>query len=283
MAQPNEYVLTLHCTDRPGLVFAVSQWLMTHGCNIVASDQFGDPRSGRFFLRLRFVGEPTLAALRTSFEPVAQDCSMTWGLWLAEARPKVLVMVSKYEHCLADLLHRARVGDLPIEIVLVVSNHPDAGYLATAFEVDFLHPPVNADNKAMQERKMLGEARDRGVDFVVLARYMQILTAQTCAALSGQIINIHHSYLPSFKGAKPYFAAHARGVKIIGATAHYVTPDLDEGPIIEQDTERVDHRQTPQELEAAGRNVETQVLACAVRYQAEHRILLNGARTVVFR
>ncbi len=255
MDQPNEYVLTLHCPDRPGLVFAVSQWLMEHGCNIVASDQFGDPRSGRFFLRLRFVGEPPLAALRTSFEPVAQDCSMTWGLWRAEARPKVLVLVSKYEHCLADLLHRARVGDLPIEIVLVVSNHPDAGYLATAFEVDF----------------------------VVLARYMQILTAETCAALSGQIINIHHSYLPSFKGAKPYFAAHARGVKIIGATAHYVTPDLDEGPIIEQDTERVDHRQTPQELEAAGRNIETQVLARAVRYQAEHRILLNGARTVVFR
>ncbi len=179
MDQPNEYVLTLHCPDRPGLVFAVSQWLMEHGCNIVASDQFGDPRSGRFFLRLCFVGEPTLAALRTSFEPVARDCSMTWGLWPADARPKVLVLVSKYEHCLADLLHRARVGDLPIEIVLVVSNDPDAGYLATAFDVDFLHLPVNQNNKAMQERKMLGEARNRGVDFVGLARYILLNGART--------------------------------------------------------------------------------------------------------
>ena len=192
-------------------------------------------------------------------------------------------MVSKYEHCLADLLHRARIGDLPIDIDLVVSNHTDARYLVEAFNVDFLHLPVAPDNKALQERKMLAEVRDRGIDFVVLARYMQILTEQTCATLAGRVINIHHSYLPSFRGARPYRQAHERGVKIIGATAHYVTADLDEGPIIEQDTARVDHRHTPADLEAAGRNIETQVLVRAVRYQAEHRILLNGARTVVFR
>ena len=279
----NEYILTLHCPDQPGLVFAVSKWLVGHGCNIVASDQFGDPHSGRFFLRLAFVGDATLGALMDSFVAVADRYGMSWGLWPARERPRVLIMVSKYEHCLADLLHRARVGDLPIDIDLVISNHPDAGYLATAFDVDFLHLPVTRESKALQERKMLAEVRARGIDFVVLARYMQILTEATCATLAGRVINIHHSYLPSFKGAKPYPQAHERGVKIIGATAHYVTPDLDEGPIIEQDTARVDHRHTPADLEAAGRNIETQVLARAVRYQAEHRILLNGARTVVFR
>ncbi len=279
----NEYILTLHCPDRPGLVFAVSKWLVGHGCNIVASDQFGDPHSGRFFLRLAFVGEATLGALMDSFVAVADRYGMSWGLWPAGERPRVLIMVSKYEHCLADLLHRARVGDLPIDVDLVLSNHPDAGYLATAFDVDFLHLPITPENKALQERKMLAEVRARGIDFVVLARYMQILTEGTCSTLAGRAINIHHSYLPSFKGARPYPQAHERGVKIIGATAHYVTPDLDEGPIIEQGTARVDHRHTPADLEAAGRNIETQVLARAVRYQAEHRILLNGARTVVFR
>ena len=278
-----QYILTLHCPDRPGLVFAVSRWLVGHDCNIVTSDQFGDQRSGRFFLRLCFVGEATLGALMESFLAVAEEYAMDWGLWPAGEQPRVLVMVSKYEHCLADLLHRARVGDLPIDIDLVVSNHPDAGYLASAFDVDFLHLPVTERNKATQEGRMLAEVRARGIDFVVLARYMQILTRETCAALAGRIINIHHSYLPSFKGASPYLQAHERGVKMIGATAHYVTADLDEGPIIEQDTARVDHRHTPAELEAAGRNVETQALARAVRYQAEHRILLNGARTVVFR
>ena len=263
-------------------MFAVSQWLVGHDCNIVASDQFGDQRSGRFFLRLCFVGEAMLGPLMESFLAVAEKYAMDWGLWPAGEKPRVLVMVSKYEHCLADLLHRARVGDLPIDIDLVVSNHPDAGYLAKAFDVDFLHLPVAKRNKALQERKLLAEVRARGIDFVVLARYMQILTRETCAALAGRVINIHHSYLPSFKGGSPYVQAHERGVKIIGATAHYVTADLDEGPIIEQDTARVDHRHTPSELEAAGRNIETQVLARAVRYQAEHRILLNGERTVVF-
>ena len=279
----HEYILTLHCPDQPGLVFAVSKWLVGHDCNIVASDQFGDARSGRFFLRLCFAGDVPLGPLMASFYDVADEYAMDWGLWPAQEKPRVLVMVSKYEHCLADLLHRARVGDIPIDIDLVISNHPDAGYLAEAFDVDFLHLPVTRDNKALQEQRMLAEVRARGIDFVVLARYMQILTAETCATLAGRIINIHHSYLPSFKGAKPYLQAHERGVKIIGATAHFVTSDLDEGPIIEQDTERVDHRFTPGELEAAGRNIETQVLVRAVRYQAEHRILLNGARTVVFR
>lgn len=166
----NEYILTLHCPDQPGLVFAVSKWLVGHGCNIVASDQFGDPHSGRFFLRLAFVGEATLGALMESFVAIADRYQMSWGLWPAGERPRVLIMVSKYEHCLADLLHRARVDDLPIDIDLVISNHPDAGYLATAFDVDFLHLPVTRENKALQERKMLAEVRARGIDFVVLAR-----------------------------------------------------------------------------------------------------------------
>ena len=282
MGQASEYILTLHCPDRPGLVFAVSNWLMEHGGNIVASDQFGDPETRRFFMRIRFSGEAALDVLRSSFVAIATECTMTWELHPADYKPKVLIMVSQYEHCLADLLYRARVGDMPIEIVLVVSNHTVTRYLVTAFGIDFMHLPVTKETKAEQEKKMLAEAEARGVDFVVLARYMQILTPEACAALPGRIINIHHSYLPSFKGARPYIRAHERGVKLIGATAHYVTPDLDEGPIIEQITERVDHRQAPDDLVALGRNIETQVLARAVRYQAEHRVLLNGARTVVF-
>lgn len=283
MSERNRYVLTLHCPDRPGLVFSVSRWLAEQGCNILASDQFGDEHSGRFFLRMSFDGDPALDRLQETFEPVANEWGMTWKLYATDYKPRVLVMVSQYEHCLADLMYRARVGDLPIEIVLVVSNHTTTRYLVTAFGIDYLHLPITPESKADQEAKVLREVESRGVDFVVLARYMQILTAETCAALPGRIINIHHSYLPSFKGARPYVRAHERGVKLIGATAHYVTADLDEGPIIEQITERVDHRQTPEQLAATGRNIEKDVLARAVRYQAEHRVLLNGARTVVFR
>ncbi|MDE0061231.1 MAG: formyltetrahydrofolate deformylase [Gammaproteobacteria bacterium] len=282
MGKASEYILTLHCPDRPGLVFAVSQWLMGYRCNIVASDQFGDLDTRRFFMRIRFSGEVALDVLRSSFTAVAAEHSMTWKLHPSDYKPKVLVMVSQYEHCLADLLYRARVGDMPIEIVLVVSNHTVTRYLVTAFGIDYMHLPITKETKAGQEKKVLAEVEARGVDFVVLARYMQILTAETCAALPGRIINIHHSYLPSFKGARPYIRAHERGVKLIGATAHYVTADLDEGPIIAQITEPVDHRQTPNDLVALGSNIETQVLARAVRYQAEHRVLLNGARTVVF-
>ena len=202
-------------------------------------------------MRMWFSGEVTLDDLRSSFAVVARECSMTWELYRADYKPKVLIMVSQYEHCLADLLYRARVGDMPIEIVLVISNHTVTSYLVTAFGIDFVHLPVTRETKAAQEKKMLAEVAARNVDFVVLARYMQILTEETCAALPGRIINIHHSYLPSFKGARPYVRAHERGVKLIGATAHYVTADLDEGPIIEQITERVDHRQTPNGLAAA--------------------------------
>ena len=283
MSERNRYILTLHCPDRPGLVFAVSRWLARQGCNILASDQFGDGHSRRFFLRISFDGDATLGQLQETFEPVANEYRMAWKLYAADYKPRVLVMVSQYEHCLADLMYRARVGDLPIEIALVVSNHTTTRYLVTAFGIDYLHLPITPETKADQEAKVLREVESRGVDFVVLARYMQILTAETCAALPGRIINIHHSYLPSFKGARPYVRAHERGVKLIGATAHYVTADLDEGPIIEQITERVDHRQTPEQLAATGRNIEKDVLAQAVRYQAEHRVLLNGARTVVFR
>lgn len=283
MSERNRYVLTLHCPDRPGLVFSVSRWLAEQGCNILASDQFGDEHSSRFFLRMSFDGAAALDRLQGTFEPVANEWGMTWKLYAADYKPRVLVMVSQYEHCLADLMYRARVGDVPIEIVLVVSNHTTTRYLVTAFGIDYLHLPITPETKADQEAKVLREVESRDVDFVVLARYMQILTAETCAALPGRIINIHHSYLPSFKGARPYVRAHERGVKLIGATAHYVTADLDEGPIIEQITERVDHRQTPEQLAATGRNIEKDVLARAVRYQAEHRVLLNGARTVVFR
>lgn len=283
MSETNEYTLTLHCPDRSGLVFAVSRWLVGHGGNILASDQFGDVHSGRFFLRMGFTSDVGMEALEASFPAIADEFGMTWQLYPTNYRPRVLVMVSQYEHCLADLMYRARVGDLPIEIVLVVSNHRTTEYLVRAFGIDYLHLPITSETKAEQESKVLAEVEARNVDFVVLARYMQILTAETCATLPGRIINIHHSYLPSFKGARPYVRAHERGVKLIGATAHYVTADLDEGPIIEQITERVDHRQTPEELAARGRNIEKDVLALAVRYQAQHRVLLNGARTVVFR
>lgn len=208
---------------------------------------------------------------------------MSWEIWPLEVRPRVLVMVSRLDHCLADLLYRTRLGELPIDIALIASNHRDAYPLAAAEDIDFLHLPVDAGSKAAQEAKLLEAIAERNVDLVVLARYMQILTERVCEALPGRIINIHHSFLPSFKGARPYHQAHQKGVKLIGATAHYVTPELDEGPIIEQGVERVDHRNSPAEIAAVGRDLERIVLAKAVRYHAEHRILLNGERTVVFR
>jgi formyltetrahydrofolate deformylase len=277
-----EFVLTFSCPDRPGLVYAVTSRLFELDCNILDSDQFGDPYSRRFFMRVHFAGEATLEVLNETFRPLAEERQMTWEIWPRNVRPKVLVLVSRLDHCLRDLLYRARIGELPVQIDLIASNHRDVYPLAAAEDVDFLHLPVTPDSKADQEARLLEEIRRRGIDFVVLARYMQILTRPFCEALPGRIINIHHSFLPSFKGARPYHQAHEKGVKLIGATAHYVTADLDEGPIIEQSVERVDHRQTPAELAAAGRDIERMVLAKAVRYQAEHRILLNGGRTVVF-
>ncbi|MGE0624135.1 MAG: formyltetrahydrofolate deformylase [Pseudomonadales bacterium] len=278
----SEYVLLISCPDRKGLVYEVTSWLFGQDCNVIDSDQFGDPASGLFFMRVHFSGEILLEALRDSFAAVGAENAMTWEIWPLSRRPRVLIMVSRQDHCLVDLLYRTRNDELPIDIALIVSNHRDAYRQAADADIDFLHLPVTPENKALQEERLMEEVRSRQIDFMVLARYMQILSADFCAAFEGRIINIHHSFLPSFKGARPYQQAHERGVKLIGATAHYVTASLDEGPIIEQGVERVDHRKTPSELAAVGRDIERVVLAKAVRYQAEHRILLNGNRTVVF-
>lgn len=277
-----EYVLTFSCPDQRGIVHAVTRWLVANSGNILDSDQFGDAHSATFFMRVHFAAPQDSASLTSSFEALRQEYAMVSEIWPLATRPRALIMVSKMDHCLIDLLYRVRNGEIDVEIPLIVSNHRDAYPLAASSDVDFLHLPIDAKNKAEQEEKLLREIAERNVDFVVLARYMQVLSPDFCRQLHGRIINIHHSFLPSFKGAKPYHQAFERGVKLIGATAHYVTADLDEGPIIEQGIERVDHRTTPADLVAVGRDIERVVLAKAVRYQAEHRVLLNGQRTVVF-
>lgn len=280
-------VLTLSCPDVPGIVHAVSGFLVDQGCTIVTSQQFGDPDSGGFFMRVEFVradgGPLDAAGLRAALAPIASRFAMTWRLADATERARVLIMVSRFGHCLNDLLFRASTGELPIEVVAVVSNHPDFVRLAGAHQVPYRHIPVAPGTKAAAETELLDLIRDERVDLVVLARYMQILSDELCKQLEGRAINIHHSMLPSFKGARPYHQAHARGVKVIGATAHYVTPDLDEGPIIEQELVRVDHSMTAEEFAEQGREVECRALARAVRWHTENRVALNGARTVVFR
>ena len=277
-----EFILNLSCPDQAGLVRTVSSWLFNNGCNIIDSDQFGDPTSHHFFMRVHFSGNEGADRLRASFQEIAEEHGMSWGLWQKDTKPRVLIMVSRHDHCLIDLLYRTRNGELGIEISLVASNHRDTYPLVAAEDIDFLHLPITSGNRAEQEQRLLDEVARRQIDFLVLARYMQILSPEICVALPGRIINIHHSFLPGFKGAKPYHQACERGVKLIGATAHYVTSELDEGPIIEQGVERVDHRMSATNLAAAGRDVERMVLAKAVRYQAEHRVLLNEHRTVVF-
>ena len=283
--QHNDYILTLSCPDRTGIVYRVSGLLFELGCNILDSQQFGDDETGRFFLRVHFDLPPATSAdaLRARFDTLAADFGMDMQLHDARRKERLLIMVSKQGHCLNDLLFRVKSGQLHAEIAAIVSNHNDYAGLAASYDVPFHHLPVSGDNKAQQERQVLDIVDRANVDLVVLARYMQILSADMCRALSGRAINIHHSFLPSFKGARPYHQAHQRGVKIIGATAHYVTADLDEGPIIEQDIERVDHTMTAQDLTQVGSDVESLVLSRAVRSHIEHRILLNGARTVVFR
>jgi formyltetrahydrofolate deformylase len=283
--QHNDYILTLSCPDRTGIVYRVSGLLFELGCNILDSQQFGDDETGRFFLRVHFDLPPATdaAALRQRFDVLAQDYGMDLQIHDARRKERLLIMVSKQGHCLNDLLFRVKSGQLHAEIAAIVSNHNDYADLAASYGIPFHHLPVSGDNKAQQERQVLDLVEREGVDLVVLARYMQILSSDMCRALSGRAINIHHSFLPSFKGARPYHQAHQRGVKIIGATAHYVTADLDEGPIIEQDIERVDHGMTAQDLTQVGSDVESLVLSRAVRGHIEHRILLNGARTVVFR
>ena len=285
-AIPAEFVLTLSCPDRPGIVYAVSSFLVQHRCNIVESQQFEDRGSGTFFMRVQFdAHDPaqTLARLREDFLPVSESFRMDWQLFDAAERYRVLLLVSRFGHCLNDLLFRHRIGALEIDIPAIVSNHQDFAGLAEWHGIPFVHVPVTPDTKAQAEERLLGLVRELDVHLVVLARYMQVLSGDLCRELSGRAINIHHSFLPSFKGAKPYHQAHERGVKLIGATAHYVTTDLDEGPIIEQDVARVDHGFTAEQMAAAGRDVECQVLARAVTWHTQSRVLLNGSRTVVFR
>ena len=279
-------ILVLSCEDAPGIVHAVSGMLVQERCTIVESHQFDSLSSGMFYMRVEFKhadGAPLdLPALRTAFEETAQRFAMNWRLADAAERQRVLIMVSQYAHCLNDLLFRNSVGELNLDVVAVVSNHPTLKSTADFYGVPFRHIPVTRETKAEAEAELLDIVRAEGVELVVLARYMQILSDDLCRQLGGRAINIHHSMLPSFKGARPYHQAHARGVKFIGATAHYVTADLDEGPIIEQEMLRVDHSSSPEELAARGREAETRALAHAVRWHTENRVIIHENRTVVF-
>jgi len=277
------YVLTLSCPDRPGIVNAVTGALLEIQANIVESAQFGDVESSTFALRTVFETEhDDQAIVEAPLAAVSGRVSGLLKLRAVDVKPKVLVMVSRYDHCLLDLLHRQRNGELGIDIPLIVSNHPDCEGLAARYGVPYVHIPVTEETKTEAEGRLLGLIEEHEIDFVVLARYMQILSPETCRALEGRAINIHHSFLPGFKGSRPYHQAHHRGVKLIGATAHYVTVDLDEGPIIEQDVARVTHAHSAEDLVSIGRDVERMVLARAVRYHAEERVILIGSKTVVF-
>ena len=284
-----QYILNLSCIDQRGIVQRVSGYLADHGCNIIDSAQFGDQQSKLFFMRVHFSSDGSVEAdvLRQGFSEIADALQMSWQLHDAHRKPRVMLMVSKIGHCLNDLLFRYKSGLLPVEIPAIVSNHADFYQLAASYNIPFHHLPLATgapeSDKRQQEERVLEIAQHAGIDLFVLARYMQILSPEMCNALEGKAINIHHSFLPSFKGAKPYYQAHDRGVKLIGATAHFVTGHLDEGPIIEQDVARVDHAMDPATLTAIGRDVECVVLARAVKYFVEHRILLNGNKTVVFK
>jgi formyltetrahydrofolate deformylase len=280
-----QFILTLSCPDRPGIVHAVTGFLLERNANIVEAAQFDDVATGLFFMRVRFdcPAPADLATLRSSFAPLAEAMTMNAEVYAAGRPMPAIVMVSKLGHCLNDLLFRVRSQTLPLDLRAVVSNHRDFYQLSASYNVPFHHLPVSAGNKAAAEAKLLEIAADEGAELVVLARYMQVLSDDLCRKLAGRAINIHHSFLPSFKGARPYQQAHDRGVKLIGATAHYVTAALDEGPIIEQDVERVDHSVAPEQLTAIGRDIECVVLARALLWHAEHRVLVNGSKTVIFR
>jgi formyltetrahydrofolate deformylase len=281
-----QFILTLSCGDRPGIVGAVGSFLADNGCNIIDSAQFGDMDTGRFMMRVLFERlevAPERPALAAAFAVIGERFAMRWALHDAQERPRVLIMVSKLDHCLNDLLYRYRIGALPMNPVAIVSNHRDTYQLAASYNIPFFHLPVTNETKTRQEAKLWAIIEDERAELVVLARYMQVLSNDLCRRLEGRAINIHHSFLPSFKGAKPYHQAYARGVKLIGATAHYVTPDLDEGPIIEQEVARVDYKMGADDLVALGRDVECLALARAVKYHLERRVFLNGKKTVVFR
>jgi len=278
------YILTLSCPDRRGLVHAVSGFLLEQGANIEEAAQYNDGATGLFFMRVQFVCTDTDAAtLKTALAELAGRFEMRWSLHSQSENMKTVLLVSKEGHCLNDLLFRWKSGLLPIDIRAIISNHRDFYQLAASYNVPFHHIPVTAATKAQAEARQFEIIEAEGAELVVLARYMQVLSNDLCVKLAGRAINIHHSFLPSFKGAKPYYQAHDRGVKLIGATAHYVTADLDEGPIIEQDVARADHTDTVEDLTARGRDTESQVLARAVKWHSERRVILNGHKTVVFR
>ncbi len=286
MSLPNPtFVLTLSCADRPGIVAAIATRLAENGCNIIDSAQFGDVKSGRYFMRVSFLAPEGLTreGAWNLLLPAIGQFDMTAEVYTHSEKMRVLILVSKFGHCLNDLLYRHAIGALPIEIPAIVSNHRTFYQLAASHDVPFHYLPVTQQTREKQERRLLEIVEEEKIELAVLARYMQVLSEALCEKLAGRAINIHHSFLPSFKGAKPYHQANARGVKLIGATAHYVTRDLDEGPIIEQDVARVDHSMPAEELVTIGRDVECVVLARAVKWHAEHRVLLNGSQTVVFR
>lgn len=278
----SDHFLTLSCPDKAGIVYAVTGLLAKENLTILDLQQFSDPASKTFFMRVHFGHATELDGLQKSMAELAKDMSMTYDIRPVDTKPKVLIMVSKIGHCLNDLLFRVKSGQLKIEVPIIVSNHPEFKEMAEAHGIEFHHLPVTKDTKTQQETQILELIKQHNIELVVLARYMQVLSPRLCSEMSGKIINIHHSFLPSFKGAKPYHQAYERGVKIIGATAHFVTADLDEGPIIEQRIARVDHALSPNELVVEGSNVESQVLAAAVKWWSEKRVFLNGAKTVVF-
>lgn len=282
-ARVPHYILTLQCADQSGLVRAISGALLEVGANIVEQAQFTDPGTNQFFLRTRFQTHVSdVAVLTDSIGAAVAFMEPDFHVWREERKQRVLIMVSQQDHCLIDLLYRMDIGELPIEVPVIVSNHETCAAIADRHGIPFVCLPVTAQTKVAQEARLLDLVREYEIDLIVLARYMQILSEQVCTSLPGRIINIHHSFLPGFKGANPYTQAYDRGVKLIGATAHFVTADLDEGPIIDQDVQRVSHSRSPEQLAAIGRDTERLVLARAVRHAAEHRIFINGHRTVVF-
>ncbi|WP_377848549.1 formyltetrahydrofolate deformylase [Bosea sp. UC22_33] len=284
---PNDqHVLTLSCRNRPGIVAAVSRCLFDHGGNILGANQFDDVETDKFFMRVvfNFPGEGSLGEFSREFSEVADSFGMTWSARRKDDRQRVLLLVSRFDHCLVDLLYRWRIGELPMDIAGVVSNYPQETYPDLDFgEIPFHHFPITKETKPEQEARIWALVEQERVDLVILARYMQVLSDELSARLSHRCINIHHSFLPGFKGAKPYHQAHTRGVKLIGATAHYVTADLDEGPIVEQDVERISHNDTPEDLVRKGRDIERRVLSRAVAWHLDGRVLANGSKTIVFR
>ena len=280
------YLLTLACPNQPGIVARVTAELFRHGGDILEAHQFDDVETSRFFIRVVFnlADDDRLGGLIDGFRPIAVRYAMDWAIRPRDERRKVLLLASKFDHCLVDLLYRWRIGELKMDVVGIVSNHPRETYAGGDFgDLAFHHLPITKETKPQQEAQIKAIVTDSGAELVVLARYMQILSDDLAGFLSGRCINIHHSFLPGFKGAKPYHQAHARGVKVIGATAHYVTADLDEGPIIEQDVERISHHDSAEDLVRKGRDIERRVLARAVRFHLEGRAFVNGHKTIVFR